>query len=221
MGWVCRAVVWHPLGNMERFILRMSVLPDIHTDIIKTFERPHGSRPDCRTSSIVCQQTLDSLPADADPFGVHLVTRYFFAFDRLERTSPHMQGYFVLLYSPLAESLQHSRSEVQAGSRRGHGTFHLGIYGLVVRQVRCFRLSVQIGRNGKLANGFEHVGEGSLFTVPTEADGMRCPHRAEKFGGQPDGAAAHLHCAFKQAGFPAFQVSDETEPYRRVACLEH
>ena len=106
------------------------------------------------------KQPLDGMAMDGDVLGVHFVAAYVLALDGTERAGTDVQRHLFALNATGIDVLEHALREVQASRWSRHRTLYLRIDRLVGRLVALLGLSVQVGRDGQLADGIDDFGKG-------------------------------------------------------------
>ncbi|EJX06483.1 hypothetical protein EVA_05409 [gut metagenome] len=160
----------------------------------------------------MCQKALDAFAPYGDPFGMHRMLTNFSRFYRLKSAGTHVQSNLIALNSLLVECLQDPFSKMQTCRRSGNRSLDLGIDRLVGTQVALLRFSIEIGRNGKFADGIKHFREGYGIVSPVEDYLMARTANPNAFSSKDYCAVAHDNLAFQTTFLPFLQITDQTGP---------
>ena len=116
--------------------------------------------------------------------------------------------------------------EVQARCRGGHATVDVAVNGLIISRVALFGATVQVGRDGNLADSLQHVGKGDAISflptaVPVKGDFPRVAALLAARGCQDDLTALDGDSLRQGALFPALAVAHQALPHAVARGLEY
>ena len=144
---------------MQLVFSEIRVSHEFQTHVVQTLEGAHTGGADGNSLTVVVEEFGDGLSSHADVFSMHLMPLHLLALDWLERTSTHMEGEFLALYTMSIEIGQYLWREVQTCRWGCHTTFNFRVDGLVGRLIAILCLTIQIGRNGQLTHDIKNLGK--------------------------------------------------------------
>ena len=106
------------------------------------------------------QQSFDGVAMHGNVFGVHVVPADVLALDGAEGAGSHVQRHLFAFDATGVDVVEDTLREVQSCCRSRYGALYLGIDRLVGSLVALLRLAVEVGWDGKFADGIDDLGKG-------------------------------------------------------------
>ena len=199
--------VWHPLLHMEVFL----ALHGQKSHVVETLQGAHTGGANGNGRASVCNEPFYGCAVYGNVLRVHVVAANLLALDWLEGAGTNVQGNLLALYAMVVQFCQHLGGEVQTCRGGSHTALYLGVDGLVGGEVALLCLSVQVGRNGQFARGFEDFCP-SMVSVPGEVYLVTGAVCLATGGREGDGFLANLYLLVQGTCLPLLQVAHKAIP---------
>ena len=157
----------------------------------------------------------------ADELGVHVVSANVVALHGLESAGTHMQSELTAGNATTVALGKHLVGKVQTCRGCCHAAVDVAVHGLVVGEVAFLGATVQVRRNGNLAQRLEHRGKCHFVAIPAE-DYLKCVATALATGGTDgDGLAIDGDRLRERTALPALAVAHQAQPCALAGGLEN